>query len=484
MIKSLLSVIQKNFRILWRSKLSTVMMILIPVLIILIASYSFNSFGVSGVGIGVYSESYSDLSEGILESFVLQNFIVEKYNSKEACIQGVKSGNSEICVEFPKDLNLQGSIEKVYVHVDHSRINLAYTLVNDIEKKISTKASELGTLMAQDLIDSVVQIKSYLPESKSQIASSKANLGEIAVKDISQDIDLIITELENAKETANNTNSEEKIAQAIIDLEEIKKTNSESSDELVDKRESVEGILNELSSNIGLIEGSVQGVNVLEAKRIVSPIEIEIQSINEESKNRDYLIPILLGLIALFVGLLLSASLVLKERKTKAYFRNFITPTSSIAFWLGVYLTCLVVVVLQFILIFLGMHFISGIDLINNVSEVSLLLLIGVSVFITIGMFLGYLLKSEETIIFASVFVGATMMFFSNTIFPIESISGILGSIVEYNPVVILDSALKKVILFDFGLKSVINEVYKLLGFFLAFSVLSYFMRRLSKNLM
>ncbi len=67
-------------------------------------------------------------------------------------------------------------------------------------------------------------------------------------------------------------------------------------------------------------------------------------------------------------------------------------------------------------------------------------------------MFIGYSFRSEETSILAAIGVASLLMFFSNTIFPVEAISASLKNIAVYNPLVITDSLLKKMILFDSSL--------------------------------
>ena len=129
-IRALSAIIKKNFKILWRSKFSTIAIILAPFLIIILAGYAFNSSGVSGIIIGTHSGSYSDLTEEVLAGFSNQNFAINKYTSKEECLDSVKLSKTQICILFPTDLSETGSLEEITFYVDNSRINLAYKLIN------------------------------------------------------------------------------------------------------------------------------------------------------------------------------------------------------------------------------------------------------------------------------------------------------------------------------------------------------------------
>jgi ABC-2 type transport system permease protein len=111
-------------------------------------------------------------------------------------------------------------------------------------------------------------------------------------------------------------------------------------------------------------------------------------------------------------------------------------------------------------------------------------LLVTLSAFIAIGMFIGYLFRSEETIIFSSMIIAALLMFFSNVILPLENISSGLIKFLRFNPLVISNLALKKVILFGFGFGDIWVELLTLTGFFVIFFILNCVFRSLTKRVL
>ena len=490
-IKSLANIIYKNLKVLGRSKFSTAAIVLVPFLIILFTGFAFNSSGLTGITIGVYSSSYSNLTENILTGFEEQNFAVNKIDSLEECINSVKDSKVQICIIFPEDLSEEGSVENVVFYVDHSRINLAYTLIYDVESRISVKASELGASLAQEIIGVLDSTKNSLSAQKLKIDSSEEKLTEIIGKtdsDISlSDIETALEYLNSAKSLINDSSALTKIENTIEILESLNESNFEVSENLEDideKSQETLLILSEVSSSLNNLIEEINDKNVLEAENIVSPIKTKIESVNVNSNNRDYFLPTIISLLALFGGILLSSTFVLKERKSKAYFRNFITPTSEFSFLFGNYLTCLIILILQFVLVFVGIEFILKVSISNVLGEISLILFVALSAFVFIGMFIGYLFKSEETTIFAAVLIAALMMFFSNTILPIETISSNFKSLAIFNPLVVCDLALKKVVLFGFEYSSFLKEIYILAGFLLVFGFLSYLGRRITKRML
>ena len=490
MIKPLLSIIHKNFIILTRSKFSLIAIILIPFLVILLTGFAFNSSGLSGINIGVYSESYSSLTEDVLQGLG-ENFTIVRFNSSEECIESVKLSSAQICVIFPNDLSEEGSTEEVVFHVDHSRINLAYTLLHEIESKISLKASSLGVSLAQELISAIDFIKNSLPEQKTEISLSQNNLQTISEKagnNLSlDDLANASVHLESAKALANSSVVRADITSALEILGILNNTILNASSSFADiKTQSqdttvlLENVLTKLDSLIT----KIRQTNIVEAEKIVSPIKTRIESISIDSNNKDYILPTIIALIALFGAILLSSTFVLQERKSKAYFRKFLTSTSDFVFLLGNYLTCLIILFAQFILVFVGISFILDMSLAGVWPEILLVLFVSFSAFVFIGMFIGYLFKSEETTIFAGVLIAAVMMFFSNVILPVETIANNMKNIALLNPLAICDAALKKVFLFGMDLSFIANELYVLVGFFLLFAILSYFGRKITKRML
>jgi ABC-type polysaccharide/polyol phosphate export permease len=99
-------------------------------------------------------------------------------------------------------------------------------------------------------------------------------------------------------------------------------------------------------------------------------------------------------------------------------------------------------------------------------------------------MFIGYIFKSEETTILASISIASLLIFFSNAILPVETISGKLRLIANYNPLYVTDSLLKKTILFNSPLYNLINEFIILGVVLFIFLTLAFIARKMTKRLL
>ena len=493
-IRSLLSIVGKDFRIFSRSPLSALVILLVPLFVILFMGYAFNSFALSGIIVGVYSESYTNLTQDILNGFEEQNLIINKFNSQDECISSIKSSKIQICIIFPNDLTAIGSSNDIVFYVDHSRMNIAYALINSVEEKISAQASDLGIALATDLVNVLSSAKNSLPEQNVVISQSISKLNEINdnTHDVpsSSEMDNAITYLNDANnllDSVNDSVAKKKIEDTITILNSIKNSNAKITENIEDINtlsDQTKSSLQIVTVNIDSLINDINQISVLEPEKIVSPIKTKIESINASSNNRDYLLPTILALIAMFGGILISSTFVLKERKTKAFFRNFITPTWDFTLIFGSYLSCLIILTLQFILVFAGIEWILKVSLIDSILPVSLVLFLSLTLFIFMGMFIGYVFKSEETTIFASVLIAAGLMFFSNTILPIETLSGSFKKFVLFNPLVVLDISLKKIILFDFNYSQILPELYIMVGFIVLFCFLTYIGRKITKRML
>jgi len=488
-IKSIFNIIKKDFKIFGRSKISAILVLIIPLVVTLLAGMAFNSSNISDVTISTYSDSYTNLTEEILLDFE-KNYTILRSNSVEECIDSVKLTNSQICIVFPNDLSSEGSEEDVVFHIDYSRINLAYNLLHEIEGKIDREASDLGAVLVQNLIDSLNKIDEGLVEGVESLENIEGGLDsgidEVRGIDISLDeIDDAISLLEEARETANDSSAISKIDSSIEVLKELKETSTSNSQSIEKIVEMNEGLSEDIVSLLTNLEGILEELNnedTLEAKSIVSPIDIKIESIKIDLNNREYLLPTILSILVLFGGILLSSTFVLKEKKTKAYFRNFMTPTKDVVFILGTYFTCLLIILIQFLLVFVGVRYILDLNFVLMPLELLVVLLLSASVFIFLGMFIGYIFKSEETTIFTAVLTSAVLMLFSNAIIPIEHITGKLKDIAMFNPSVLTDISFKKILLFNFSFDAFLTEIYALSGFIVFFFILTYISRRMNKR--
>ena len=117
-----------------------------------------------------------------------------------------------------------------------------------------------------------------------------------------------------------------------------------------------------------------------------------------------------------------------------------------------------------------------------------IVLLLVATVFILIGMFLGFIFNSEETANLGAISIGSILLFFSNAILPIETLPVGIRDIAKFSPFVLSVSVLKRIMLFGSNFTSSFSsisiEIYMLLCFIVIFFVLAFLAREITKSRM
>jgi ABC-type multidrug transport system permease subunit len=493
-MNNFLSLVVKDVKIFGRSKFSAIVAVLIPLIIVLLVGAAFSSSELQGVTVSVYSESYNELSNSIISNFESNSYSVVKEENKEGCIEGVVSGDSQICVVFPEDLSSEGGSDSVVFHVDKSEINLAYALVEEVRGGVSDKSSEISLDLVGELVNVLQNARDSLQSQRASLSQASESVGSIGSKANSAsgsvpDLSSLKSSLEDAKSLAQSLNGSSslvsEINSAISEVDSASASLEDFSDDVGDIKTDSAGAKADISAAVLSLDNviaSLESLEVTEAERIVSPITTEIKSVVDESTNWSFVFPTLLALMVLFGSTVLSSVLALRDKQSRSYFRNFITPTSDFTFIVAMYVSALLILIVQLLVLFSGLAIISSVNLFGYFAVLSIVLFVSASAFIFLGILIGHLFKSEEAVILVSISVVSLMIFFSNIILPIESILGKFQVVALYNPLVVSADMLRKALLFGQGIAQMTSELYILLGTFAACFVLSFIVRKLTKR--
>ncbi len=486
-----LSLIRTNLRVIFRSRVTTLLVLLAPILIVFLIGTAFSSSSLRGIDVGVYSEEYNNLTDSILDGLEQKRFYSEKIDSEQECINSIKSGATEICIVFPPNLSIKGDEKTIKIHADDSRTDLVYNLIHEINSQISEKGSELGITITDDILNILLETKDSLSSEKIKLQSTINSLDDISSKkdDVSAKISLLNTEINNLEEIINDLDSQNVSSSTKENLGSLKTELTNIKTEMSEDTESIESVSGETESSIiqinlkieKLIE-EISNTEKYTAEDIVDPIKSEVEFINKESTNWEKLFPTFLSLIILLSSIILASTMVLKERKSRAYFRNFTTPTSDLTFVFGMYSTSMIIIILQLFILLLGCAILTNLSLGHIAGELALISFLSASVFVLVGMSVGYLFKSDETIILASISIASLFIFFSNIILPTETIVEGFKNVVSYNPLFVLENMFKRVILFNSEITTMLKDFITLIIAGLVFFVLSLIFRKITRR--
>jgi hypothetical protein len=144
------------------------------------------------------------------------------------------------------------------------------------------------------------------------------------------------------------------------------------------------------------------------------------------------------------------------EKTSKAYFRNFTTPTKDLTFVMSIFLTSFIVVVLQLVFILALAYYFLHAAILSAPGLTVLLLFEAISLFILVGMVIGYASNNQDSATMIGISVGSVLLFLSNLILPIEAMSPVIQNISKYNPYVLCSELLKRLTIFNASF----NDIY------------------------
>ena len=268
---------------------------------------------------------------------------------------------------------------------------------------------------------------------------------------------------------------------------------------IIPKLDSINQALIETESDLGLAiektqESRIKVANyIIQLDSITQDLEVfgerlDTKTVSLNFKQNEVLsdnpvlfaFPMLVAIIITFTSLILSNLFVLRQVTNPSYFRELISPTKDICFLFADYLINLFFILIQSAVLFLvGIYWI-GIPF-DTLFAFALTIFIASSLFIFIGMSIGYLIKSQNLSMLLTIFL--VMLFFitSELLIPAPLISPFIRFFLELNPFVLLSNILKNIFVLNNPL-SVNTLRLIVLGIFLFFSgILVYVSRKINK---
>tara|TARA_Y100000310_G_scaffold339954_1_gene434249 strand:+ start:7535 stop:9061 length:1527 start_codon:yes stop_codon:yes gene_type:complete len=503
------AIIKKNLKLITRTKSSALIVVLGPLLLILLIGAAFNTANIYGIRVGTYSESYSSLTNAVIDELHKKRFSTVKIESVDVCIESIEQGIVHVCAIFPPDLSVKDGGDIVF-YVDNSRLNLVYIVLDTLSSIVGTKSEELSTQLTKTLIDALDTADKEITDKQSLLdaLASDASITDKkldALRSVWNEVDLesdngsSFKVLENEVSKLPGSNESKDTVAGLI--EKVKRELKKKDESLIASSTAKQKTLNELTNLKQVVEGNIgyiasldesakkvsqeiKNVKTTSISKIVSPLKTRIEPITKNKTHLNYVFPTLVVLIIMFVSMMLASTLEIKEKTAKVYFKNFITPTSDALFIFSNFVTNLIIIVLQLAVLFgVALYFFKD-QILSVVTNIIIIPLIIATVFILLGMVLGNVFRSEETSTLAVISLGFVFLFFSSTILPIESLPGVIGKIATFNPFFVGERLLNQVLLFQSPLQPLLPSLYILGGYIVGLIILTVVTKKIAKRRM
>lgn len=232
----------------------------------------------------------------------------------------------------------------------------------------------------------------------------------------------------------------------------------------------MDGVLDIMNGSMAENEHLFSLIQVRNASKVAMPFVTEVRSIAVLGSYLSYLFPTLLMMLSAFGAIFLSSSMIVLEKKSRARLRNYFTPTSFFTFF-SAHIISVLLVLLPAVFAFVVLSIFFGVQI---HFLIFFILFLVAFLFVLMGMCIGYISKSEQGNALLNVVFASILVFFSNTIIPIESTSGIVEKIIRYNPLVVGEVILRKVLLYDVQISMLLADLSLLLLFVLIFGVVAF----------
>ncbi|MEM4248541.1 MAG: ABC transporter permease, partial [Candidatus Nanoarchaeia archaeon] len=414
-------------------------------------------------------------------------------------------------------------VNEIVFHVDYSKINLVWMILDALSTKLEQRSSELSLDLTNQLLSKLeaarVEIYNIKPEAinlkteQQQMLSQSNSIISAEIKDLKTtsselrqyillkvnssrtEIISLQNNINSLSNVSNSTKNSLKTKVASIDTylyniySKIENPNNLTESDwakITREIDAVESALNsfqatltasankadKIQASLDKIYNDITSLQIKNAATIVNPITTTIKPVVPEQTHLGYMFPALVLLVVMFISILLSTTLVMMERHSPAYFRNFITPTPKIFFVIGTYLTNLILVFVQLAIILGISSYFLKTQILSNVFPTLTAILLLTTLFTFIGMAIGYLFNSEETAVLAALSVGSIFLFLSSVILPIESMPAYVNQIAQFNPFVIGESILRQALIFQAGFGALANSLYIILAYGTVFFIL------------
>ncbi len=327
------------------------------------------------------------------------------------------------------------------------------------------------------------KVEDILADSNASTAHDEAKTINLTASDyyssLNSQIISINADLESLDSQLSNLNQD--IKSAMQNAEDIKS----NADKLIKELNNVKSQLDSLKQSYESMINEIDNIKVKSAEKIAQPVETSIKTVATNDTQLLYMSPYLLMLLVMLVGLMISGTMVVMEKKSKAMFRNYTVPTKRAVFISSYYFTSLFLLLLEVILISaISYIFLDG-NILHSLDKLFLFILLSASLFVLIGIILGYLADAQEGLTIGSLSLGILLLFLSNLVLPLESMSPLIRDLAKYNPYVISSETARKIILFNASWKELLNPALYLLLYIVVSIFLIFLAEKLSfKSLM
>ncbi|NIA03951.1 MAG: ABC transporter permease, partial [Nitrospiraceae bacterium] len=272
---SLRTIIKKNLKFIFRSKIIITLTLMIPLLTSLIVGITYDKFqNVPNISVGYYSYSYSPTSYQLINSIKNKGISTIKFDSPNLCKEAIKKSLISGCIIMSPNIDYETNTNNITLIVDYTKIGLAWQIQNIILSAIGQTNRNITTDVTAQLLKQFASTNQILQSQQplldkiattAKIIQSDTISGTSILKNINTYFSPSTFSLSSLNETAQKQKSTtsslkrdtaNKISAVISYLNNI--NNEINSINLsASKKASLVSSLNSIKSNVNQIQASI-----------------------------------------------------------------------------------------------------------------------------------------------------------------------------------------------------------------------------------
>ncbi|HEY7127572.1 MAG TPA: ABC transporter permease [Ktedonobacterales bacterium] len=193
------------------------------------------------------------------------------------------------------------------------------------------------------------------------------------------------------------------------------------------------------------ISAIVDGINRAAANQ-PGPVTLDEQGVAAKNlRNIDYVAPGMIGMLLMWANLTVAVQLVF-WREQGITRRLAATPLAPIAMITGQLLARLLLSIAQEVVLIALAVWLFNIQIYGNLGLLALVIVLGAVTMLAIGFAVSSFFKKSQAANAAILLVSFPMMFLGGSYFPVNGISGVMGTIIHALPLYYLNDALRQIV--------------------------------------
>lgn len=488
MASKLSTIIKKNLQIITNSKLSFMIFVFGPILLMLIIGIGLGSTSIRNIEAGVYvNKSVTDFPSLLQGKLGLSGIKLTIYDSITICKNQVLSGEKHVCIEineYESEYQIKSvevlRTEKDYfydvdLHLDFSKQRTVWGIIHSVNVAIEEVSEEIKKRKIEALNSNIDLLIGEISENERKI-----NEVEDAIDSVERGLEAIennqlevIRSLEEARASLGalhsqisslpiDTQDRVSILSRISELQNsmdflIRSIERSGFDREKDRINEAQREIGKIKRSITLVKQDLTTLKGIDFDKILNPINIRTASIGEEDIQArevsleflDYLFPTFLIMFIILVGIILPAVFTIKERKSPAFVRNITSNATGRTLVFSNFLTYSGLILIQALVLSIVGIALLNINLIGNLFALIMINIILITTLTLLGMCLGHIFNSQESAAAASIVFALIFIIFTSLITPIETLQPAIAGLIKILPTTILENSLRESLIFN-----------------------------------